>query len=665
MSITKIDFRSFGDERLAVQLDGKIIAFTQYVGDDGYNYWAAIRFNADGSIDKSFGELGVAKTSVLGFTREIFVTSDGGILLVGGGTTNLSGVAGVTVVKLTADGTYDSSFGNGGISESYILGDSVYQSATVYSAKVLENGQILIFGASHTNDSWNAFAIKLNHNGTVDTGFGDNGKLVLDFFLPPGQIEAIFDAGEDENGNLYLYTQVSTSELIIKVNGDGVIDASYGDNGVLLLTSVGIGFEDLHDWVPMPDGSIFTAGLFFDGVFRQGVVLKLDSNGFLDQSFGESGLAYLQTASPDAEIMSICVQDDGKIIIGGYDYLEEAPRPSGFFLARFNADGSPDTGFGSGGIVVTNVRVGASDSITDIGVQADGKIVVSGSYWDGTEYNPILIRYNFDGSLDTTFNDNSYSALNSIPSHVISNGNVGGTITGTDDDDFIDAQGGNDRINAGAGNDTVIGGPGRDNVNAGNGDDTIVATIGDGSLDVYGGGTGIDTLDMSGITAPATVNLALFFVSSSQTGLDALTSVENVIGGSGNDTITGNGGVNRLEGQGGNDTINAGAGNDFVIGGLGNDTMNGGAGSDVFIFVPGFGNDRILQFDANPTGGQDLLDISAFGIKSADFAARVTIADVGADTLVTIDGNAAGTIRLVGIGSTSAVTQADFVLLLS
>lgn len=244
----------------------------------------------------------------------------------------------------------------------------------------------------------------------------------------------------------------------------------------------------------------------------------------------------------------------------------------------------------------------------------------------------------------------------------ISNGNAGGRVTGSSGNDLIDGQGGNDTINAGAGNDTIIGGPGRDYVNAGNGDDTIVATIGDGSFDVYSGGAGSDAIDMSGITAPAIINLALSFVSSSQTGLDALVSIENVIGGSGNDAITGNNVANRLDGQGGNDTIVAGSGNDIIIGGTGNDTMNGGPGNDTFIFVPGFGNDRILGFDANPSGGQDLLDISAFGITNGNFATRVTIADVGADTLITIDGDAAQTIRLVGIGNAGTVTQADFLL---
>ena len=80
------------------------------------------------------------------------------------------------------------------------------------------------------------------------------------------------------------------------------------------------------------------------------------------------------------------------------------------------------------------------------------------------------------------------------------------------------------------------------------------------------------------------------------------------------------------------------------------------------MFAANFGNDTINGFDANPFGGQDFLDISEFGITSADFDARVAIADVGTDTLVTIDANLAQTILLVGISNAANVTQADFLL---
>jgi Ca2+-binding RTX toxin-like protein len=129
-----------------------------------------------------------------------------------------------------------------------------------------------------------------------------------------------------------------------------------------------------------------------------------------------------------------------------------------------------------------------------------------------------------------------------------------------------------------------------------------------------------------------------------QAGVDILGSIENVIGSQANDKIEGNSLANVLDG------------------GVGNDHMKGGGGSDTFVFEPGFGNDRITDFDAKPAGGQDFLDISAFGITSADFAERVTIADVGADTLVTIDGDPGQTIHLTGISNVMTVTQADFLL---
>ena len=67
---------------------------------------------------------------------------------------------------------------------------------------------------------------------------------------------------------------------------------------------------------------------------------------------------------------------------------------------------------------------------------------------------------------------------------------------------------------------------------------------------------------------------------------------------------------------------------DEVLGTTGNDVLTGGAGNDIFAFGPNFGNDRIIDFDANPAGGQDLLNIAALGVTAANFVANVTIADV-------------------------------------
>ncbi len=113
------------------------------------------------------------------------------------------------------------------------------------------------------------------------------------------------------------------------------------------------------------------------------------------------------------------------------------------------------------------------------------------------------------------------------------------------------------------------------------GNDTFVAAVGDGN-NSYAGGLGTDTYDLSATTATATVNLATGLASSADTGSDTLTGIENVIGGAGADTITGDANDNVLNGGAGNDTMVGGGGNDTFIGGTGADSMTGAAGNDTY-----------------------------------------------------------------------------------
>jgi Ca2+-binding RTX toxin-like protein len=223
-------------------------------------------------------------------------------------------------------------------------------------------------------------------------------------------------------------------------------------------------------------------------------------------------------------------------------------------------------------------------------------------------------------------------------------------LAGDAGDNHLYGEDGNDALWGGDGNDIIIGGAGIDGAKGGYGNDTFLATANDGK-DVYNGGAGSDTYDLSQITTPVTIRLGTNFdyyvgyvngagaARGSQIGTDYVELIENVIGGAGADIIHGDNLANRLEG------------------GAGNDTLRGFGGADTFVFRPEFGSDTILVFDANPIRGQDVLDISAFGITSADFAARVAIGHDGMDTMVTVDGG--DTIRLSGINH-ATVTIDDF-----
>ncbi|GJE19576.1 peroxidase family protein [Methylobacterium marchantiae] len=195
-------------------------------------------------------------------------------------------------------------------------------------------------------------------------------------------------------------------------------------------------------------------------------------------------------------------------------------------------------------------------------------------------------------------------------------GNVGISLTGNEFANKLFSGAGADSLSGGGGNDAYyVDGPG----------DTVHETPGGGTDKVYASG-----------------NFAL----------GAGESVEYLIAKAGNSGIalTGNELANTLLGGSGADRLN---------GGLGNDTLKGGAGSDTFVFTSGFGKDRIIDFDHDPLGGQDLIDLSGLGITAATFASQVAIHQIGANTVVWVGSD---TILLSALAA-NTIDQTDFFLL--
>lgn len=225
----------------------------------------------------------------------------------------------------------------------------------------------------------------------------------------------------------------------------------------------------------------------------------------------------------------------------------------------------------------------------------------------------------------TTLGDNVENlTLDYVPrwglGHIGIGNELDNALTGGAGADVLKGLDGNDRLDGGGGFDILIGG---------DGDDTYVVTACDTVIECGNPGSGLDTVE----TALRSYRLG--------------DNVENLIyTGTGNFCGTGNNLGNMLAGGDGRDTLVGRGGNDIFFGGHGDDTMDGGSGSDLFVFDDDFGNDRVLSFDANPVGGQDLLDISALGITAAMFDSAVDIARFRGNTVITIDDD---TITLVGV----------------
>ena len=311
-------------------------------------------------------------------------------------------------------------------------------------------------------------------------------------------------------------------------------------------------------------------------------------------------------------------------------------------------NGGSDTLNGGDGIDILNG--GAANDFLDGGLLND---TMNGGLGDDTFFvnvsNDVVSELAGVGSGIDTVNStaNTYTITDADVENLtfIGGGNFIGTgnasantLIGGIGNDTLNGLGGNDILNGGAGNDTMAGGLNNDTYFVDSASDIVTETA------VLNSGTDTVNTTLTNYTLGANVENVTF------TGVGSFIGNGNglanaIIGGSNADTLSGAAGIDRLTGNGGNDI------------------MTGGTENDVFVFGTGFGNDQVLDFDADPDliGGQDLLDLVGLGITGAMFATgSVSIAASGLfDTLVTIGG--ADTILLTGVAS-GTVDATDFIL---
>jgi len=136
------------------------------------------------------------------------------------------------------------------------------------------------------------------------------------------------------------------------------------------------------------------------------------TNQFLDLTFNGSGRALIPIPGSSQIAREVAIQPDGKLLITGYDNWQTSNYD--VILARVNPDGSLDSTFGSGGKVITALTPG-NDTGYAVAVQPDGKIVVAGFTQEGGGAVAMVVRYNADGSLDSTFGNHGVATANFQP----------------------------------------------------------------------------------------------------------------------------------------------------------------------------------------------------------------------------------------------------------
>ena len=281
----------------------------------------------------------------------------------------------------------------------------------------------------------------------------------------------------------------------------------------------------------------------------------------------------------------------------------------------------------------------------------------------------LLVQVDRDGSAGTT------NGLVTV--FAISNGYTGGftafnfdgfigslVLTGFATDETLTGATGSDTLSGGDGNDVLIGLAGNDTLDGGNGDDVLRGGAGDDTLI---GGSGIDTATYSEANVGVTVNLSVTGAQVTGVGSDTLSGVENLIGSTFGDILTGDANANRIEAGAGNDTVRGGDGNDVVVGGAndGDDYVDGGNGSDTVVYA---GQTSDLTIDlrasnrqADPTLSGDVATRLGAALQSGTGSATTASGyaiggTMGVDALVNVENVTAGAGNDTITGSDSANT---------
>ncbi|MCA1625700.1 MAG: FG-GAP-like repeat-containing protein [Acidobacteria bacterium] len=394
---------------LALQADGKIVAVGADGGNNAYNV-VVVRYNSNGSLDTNFGVGGIIKTpneeATFGTNPAVAIQTDGKILV------SLS-TRNFTVIRFNGDGSLDTGFGSGGKATAaeagYKSGGLVIQS----NGKIVRvgTGRVAFNSALGTNID-KIIVVRYNSDGSLDNSFdGDGISLVRTSDGDSGFI----DTAIQPDGKIVAVGNTAGILTVVRYNSNGSLDETFGNGGVVTATPSVFPAPSLgaaRSVALQPDGKIVVG--FSYGVYNSSIglyqpqfgIIRYNANGSLDTSFGQSGIANF-TAGIRSYMESIALQADGKIIAVGSGYGPVQFSSSWIqyiVVGRVNTNGSLDAGFGSGGITRTFIG-NLGDSAQDVAIQSDGKIVVAGyaSNIPNTGEDFALVRYNSDGSLDTTF----------------------------------------------------------------------------------------------------------------------------------------------------------------------------------------------------------------------------------------------------------------------
>jgi uncharacterized delta-60 repeat protein len=298
-------------------------------------------------------------------------------------------------------GELDPTFGVNGIAQTQF---GQYVDEEVSDMLLLPNGQILLASTKYVS-SMDFMVQRYNDDGTLDMTFGSGGAFTFDNGGVANHLKAM---ALQEDGKVILlgYSVTSPISMIaVRMNGNGTLDSGFGTNGVV---SVTVPSSDVfgNDVVIQPNGKIILAGHYLNGLtgFLYFKIVRLNVNGSVDGSFDTSALLSIENIVASPQYPSVELQSDGKVVITGQGYLPTGSQH--FCVMRLNTDGTLDTDFSGDGIQLISLNLAFDWHWPEaLAIQPDGRIVVGGYTGYNLNSSMTIMRLFSDGEMDTTFAD--------------------------------------------------------------------------------------------------------------------------------------------------------------------------------------------------------------------------------------------------------------------
>lgn len=336
-----LDFFGLDDfcTSVVLQTDHKILAAGYTFTGEGFQF-ALARFNEDGSPDPDFGMDGrvTAQAGATGFCQSVAVQPDGKILIAGYALSPDTLSNEFTAMRFLADGSPDNDFGVEGKAAHGIEG-----SATVANCMFLQPDGKIVLAGQKANDAtlrWESALMRLNDDGSLDAGFGQNGQVItvspgLDNSIkaialqPDGKIVVAGYAGNSPSNNRFMLTRYLP---------DGNLDPDFADGGMLL--SAAGPLNNYAQALAITSSRIIAGGTLSQNGQSFFALVAYHFDGEKDLSFGTGGTAVAASGQFDS-MAGLALAGDGKIVCAGSTVINNF---SHFALARFQAASTLGTG---------------------------------------------------------------------------------------------------------------------------------------------------------------------------------------------------------------------------------------------------------------------------------------------------------------------------------